>query len=706
MNNEKEKRGRKKRKHLAVKITAVLMAVTVVVLAAVFVLLLRKPSKTSPEELLTAYVEKLKDADYEGMYGMISTGSQQYISKEEFVERNQKIYEGIEASDFELVQKEAEEEKNDVITIPYTLSMETLAGPVKVSWKASFTEEEERYALVWTHAMIFPDLGPEDKVSIKKEEAQRGSVYDRNGQLLAGLQAASSVGLVPGKMQEDASTDLEKMAGLLNTTFESIQKKLDASWVKEDSFVPIKTIEKVDQMALNQGTASEDMVKLQELQDQLLQIPGVMITDTQLRGYPLKQEASHLIGYVQPITAEELEEHVGEGYTSTSVIGKSGLEKLYEEELRGSTGWRISILDDSGQEKEVIAAKPCENGKDIILTIDANLQRLLYEQFGQDKSTAAAINPKTGEVLALLSTPGYDNNLFVRGMSQAEWDSLSNDENTPMQNRFKAVWCPGSSMKPLIAAIGLTTGTLDAEEDLGQDGLSWQKDESWGDYYVTTLHEAPDARMENALIYSDNIYFAKAALKIGADTLSTQLDKLGFGEELSFDFGLTPSQYSNGEGFESEIQLADSGYGQGQVLVNPLHMASIYSAFYNKGNMTAPYLKKKDSEQISYWKEGVFSEDACEMVEQMMTQIIENPNGTGHNAKMDGITLAGKTGTAELKVSKEDTEGTELGWFNVYTVTEENPILLVTMVEDVKDRGGSGYVVDKVQQVLSEYLRQ
>lgn len=700
-----EKRGSKKKKRLAVKIAAVVMALIVVVLAAVFVLLLRKPSKTSPEKLLTAYVEKLKAADYEGMYEMISKESQQSITKEEFVERNQKIYEEIEASNFELVQKEAEEGKKDTITIPYSLSMDTLAGSVKVSWKASFIEEEERYGLIWTHSMIFPDLGPEDKVSIKKEEAQRGSIYDRNGQLLAGLQLASSVGLVPGKMQEDSSADLEKLAELLNTTAESIQKKLDASWVKDDSFVPIKTIEKVDQMALNQGNASEEMVNLQELHDQLLEIDGIMITDTQLRGYPLKQAASHLIGYVQPITAEELEEHAGEGYTSTSVIGKSGLEKLYEEELRGSTGWRISILDDSGQEKEVIAAKPCENGKDIILTIDANLQSLLYEQFGQDKSTAAAINPKTGEVLALLSTPGYNNNLFVRGMSQAEWDAISNDENTPMQNRFKAVWCPGSSMKPLIAAIGLTTGTLDAEEDLGQSGLSWQKDESWGDYFVTTLHQAPDARMENALIYSDNIYFAKAALKIGEDTLSEQLDNLGFGEELSFDFGLTPSQYSNGEGFESEIQLADSGYGQGQVLVNPLHMASIYSAFYNRGNMIAPYLKQKDSPQTSFWKENVFSPEACEAVEEMMTQIIENPNGTGHNAKLDGITLAGKTGTAELKVSKEDTEGTELGWFNVYTVTQENPILMVTMVEDVKGRGGSGYVVDKVHQVLREYVR-
>ena len=149
-----EKRGSKKKKRQAVKIAAAVMALIVVILAAVFVLPLRKPSKTSPEELLTAYVEKLKAADYEGMYEMISKESQQSITKEEFVERNQKIYEGIEASNFELVEKEAEEGKKDTITIPYTLSMDTLAGSVKVSWKASFTEEEERYGLVWTHAMI------------------------------------------------------------------------------------------------------------------------------------------------------------------------------------------------------------------------------------------------------------------------------------------------------------------------------------------------------------------------------------------------------------------------------------------------------------------------------------------------------------------------------------------------------------------------
>lgn len=701
----KKKVGSRTGKRRKRKIAALCICLAAAALAVVLALILRKPAKTSPEELLATYVEKLGQADYEGMYEMLSMESRESITKEEFVERNQKIYEGMEASDFELTRKEAVEGKNKTVEIPYILSMETLAGSVKLTWKASFTEEEERYGLNWSHSMIFPDLGAEDRVKISREEAERGSIYDRNGQLLAGAQFASSVGLVPGKMQEDPSRDLEKMAELLNTSAESIQKKLEASWVKEDSFVPVKTVEKVDQIELNRENPSEEMVNLNNLQEQLLEIPGVMITDTEVRGYPLKKAASHLIGYVQPITAEELEEHEGEGYTSTSQIGKSGLESLYEKELRGSDGWKISILNKDGEEKEIIAVKPCENGKDITLTIDAYLQKLIYEQFGEDKSTSAVINPKTGEVLALLSMPGYDNNLFVRGMSQAEWDALSNDENTPMQNRFKAAWCPGSSMKPITAAVGLTTDTLSVDEDLGQSGLSWQKDESWGDYYVTTLHSAPDGKMESALVYSDNIYFAKAALQIGTDIFAKQLDNLGFGEELSFDFGLTPSQYSNSEGFESEIQLADSGYGQGQMLVNPLHMASIYSAIYNKGSMVAPYLDSGERDETSYWKEWVFSPEAAARVEQMMVQVVEDPNGTGYGARMDGVTLAGKTGTAELKTSKEDTTGTELGWFNVYTVTEQNPLLMVTMVEDVKERGGSGYVVDRVHQILEAYLQ-
>ena len=693
---KRKRRGNKKRGKI---ILIVGMVFLIAVLGTALFLTLQKNKKVAPEQLLADYTEKIIQGDYDGMYDMISLESQERISREDFVERNQKIYEGIEASDIRLEQKEPEEQ-NGKIVIPYKFSMETLAGSVSFSWKAVFVEEEERYALNWTHTMIFPDLGEKDKVSIKKEAPKRGNIYDRNGLMLAGEGTASSVGLVPGRMQEDPSQDLERMAELLGTTAENIQKKLEASWVKDDSFVPIKTLEKVNEMAINQGNATEKEQQLAALQEQLLQIDGVMITDTQVRQYPLKEAASHLIGYVQSITAEELEEHAGEGYSSTSVIGKAGLEKLYEEQLRGTTGWRISIVTESGEEKEIIASRPCIDGEDIYLTIDANLQRKIYQEFGEDKSTSVAMNPKTGEVLALLSMPGYDNNLFIRGMSQSEWDELSNDENTPMQNRFKAVWCPGSSMKPITAAIGLNTGTLSETEELGESSLSWQKDESWGDYRVTTIHAAPSPVMEEAIIYSDNVYFAKAALQIGQDNFAEQLKKLGFGEELTFDFGLSASQYSNSDGFDSEIQLADSGYGQGQMLVNPVHLASIYSAFYNDGNMIAPYLLREADGHPTWWKENVFTSETAQKIEQMLIQVVESPNGTGHGATIEGLTLAGKTGTAELKTSKEDTEGTELGWFCVYTVDAEEPILMVTMVEDVKQRGGSGYVVDKIRNVL------
>lgn len=689
----------KKKKKLV--IAAAAMAVVIVAAAGTLLYLTMGEKTPQPGELLTAYFDALSRKDYEAMYGQLSAESREKVTQERFVERNQKIYEGIEAENLEISAQEPREEASGQVVIPYTISMDTVAGPLKLSNQAVYTEEEGEYRLEWTDAMIFADLTASDTVQVSRDEAQRGSIYDRNGVMLAGAGLASSVGLVPGKMAEDPAADLETLAQLLGITAEDIQKKLDASWVQEDSFVPLKTMEKVYDTEIASGQADEETTALWQLQQQMLQIPGVMISDVELRVYPLAEAASHLVGYVQNITAEELEEHAGEGYSSSSVIGKSGLESLYEADLKGSDGYTISIVNESGETKEVVAALPRQDGKEIHLTIDAHLQQLLYDQMKEDKGCSAAIDPQTGEVLALLSTPGYDNNLFVRGMSQEEWDAISQDERSPMQNRFKATWCPGSSLKPVIAAIGLNTGTLTAQEDLGADGDRWQKDASWGDYYVTTLHPCEHAVMEEAMVLSDNIYFAKAALRIGADTLTDQLTALGFGEELPFDFGLTPSQYSNEEGFASEIQLADSGYGQGQMLVNPLHMASIYSAFANDGNMVLPYLV--EGTETSWWKEGVFTPEVAQAVETMMVQVIENENGTGHGAKIEGLTLAGKTGTAEIKASQDDTTGTELGWFNVYTTEAEQPVLLVSMIEDVKDRGGSGYVVDKIRQVLEAY---
>ena len=587
------------------------------------------------------------------------------------------------------------------------MKMDTMAGELSFTQTATFHKSgREGYRLSWNDALIFPHLLATDKIRVETLDAKRGSIYDRNGILLAGEGVVSSVGLVPGKMSEDPSADLEKLAELLDTTVESIQNRLSASWVQEDSFVPIREIKKsgLDMEVLGKAELNEPSED--SLEGQLLAIPGVMITDASERVYPLGEAAAHLVGYVQNITAEELEEHEGEGYTANSVIGKSGAESLYEVELRGSAGCQIMMVDEEGQQKELILRKEAVDGTDITLTVDADLQQRLYEQYQTDKSVSVAMNPKTGEVLALVSTPSYDNNLFVLGMSENTWNSLNEDEDQPMLNRFRATFVPGSSFKPVVAGIGLSTGTLDPDEDFGAVGTSWQKDASWGNYYVTTLHGTDPSNLENAMILSDNIYFARAALKIGQDTLTEQLDRLGFNERVPFDIWTTESTYSNEEGEWSEIQLADSGYGQGQLLVNPLHLAAIYTAFVNEGNMIQPYLRMTETAEPTVWVEQAFTAEAAEIVKNDMVQVVENPEGTAHACQMDGITLAGKTGTAEIKDSQEDTTGTELGWLGILTpdAGEQDAFLLLTMTEDVKDRGGSGYVVSKTAELLSSWM--
>ena len=316
------------------------------------------------------------------------------------------------------------------------------------------------------------------------------------------------------------------------------------------------------------------------------------------------------------------------------------------------------------------------------------------------------MNPFTGEVLALVSTPSYDDNDFILGMSEEKWASLNEDERKPMFNRFRQRFAPGSSFKPITGAIGLTTGAIDPNEDFGREGLSWRKDESWGNYYVTTLHDYSPAILENAFIYSDNIYFAKAALKIGYDDFMSGLDKLGFNQEIPFDISVTKSQYSNTERIETEVQLADSGYGQGQMLVNPIHLASLYTMFANHGNVIKPYLQYKAEPKPEVWLPGVCSPEIADRIQTALSKVISSEHGTGHAAYRNDIALAGKTGTAEIKASKDDRTGTELGWFAIYTTDPnlETPILLVSMTEDVKDRGGSGYVVRKDKAILKSYI--
>ncbi len=644
-----------------------------------------------PEELLEEYISLLNQADYASMYDYLTVEAQDSIDLESFQERYKNIYGGMEASSItaQIAEPEEEDKKAKTRRVKYTLSMETIAGPLSFDTVAVFMKDEEgNYRMSWETQDILPDLQEGERVKVVSTPASRGDIYDRNHVALAREGTASSIGLVPGKLPLDRQEALNQLAEYLDMDVARIEKALSAGWVRDDTFVPVRTVSK----------------EAVELKEQVLAIPGVMITDTNLRYYPYGRKAAMLTGYVQNVTAEDLEKLSGQGYHANSIIGKSGVERAYEEQLRSRDGYAVQILTEAGEVKTTLAEKAPQDGQDVVLTIDITLQQHLYQQMEGDEGCAVAINPETGAVLALVSAPAFDPNDFVMGYTSRAWEELNSDETEPLYNRFRASFVPGSSFKPMTAAMALTRGTLDPEEDKKNEGLSWQKDKSWGGYYVTTLEDYAPKNLENALIYSDNIYFAKVACDMGEEAFAKGLTGLGFGEDMEFGLSMTASSFGPEGKIASETELADSGYGQGRLLVNPLHLACMYSALVNEGNMIGPYLTEEAGKGC--WKEQVFSPEAAKTVLAGLQQVIENPGGTAHEARAD-YTWAGKTGTAEIKDSKEDQTGTELGWFvGIQTEGIEEPLLVVMMIEDVKERGGSHYVTPKVKTCFDIYNTQ
>lgn len=643
-------------------------------------------AKNSPEAVLSEFVQYTNEANYAGMYNLLTEDSKVKISQEDFEIRNKNIYDGIDMSNMQLEIKTVEEVDSSNAKILYGIKMNTSCGEVNYSYTANFTKESNKeFKLNWSSNMIFPNLNDYDKVKVSTTSAQRGSILDRNGELLAGEGKVSSVGFVPGKMSANKENDIKQVADLLEVSEDKINNELAKSYVKDDTFVEIKKISSNNQ----------------ELKNILLQIPGIKISSSKARVYPLGEAAAHLTGYVQNITAEELKENSGKGYTATSMIGKSGLESVYEDRLRGRNGIEIYIVDSTGNKKQTIAKRNVQNGEDIKITIDADLQKRLYEQMKNDNGFFVVMQPVTGEMMALVSTASYNPNEFVLGISSSKWNELKNNPNQPMYNRYLQAWTPGSTFKPVTGAIGLTSGKLSTTDEFYYTGLSWQKDSSWGNYNITTLTPYSESKnLRNAIVRSDNIYFAQATLKIGRDTFTDGLKKLGFNEDIDFLLNTSKSQYSNTDKIETEIQLADSGYGQGQILVNPIHMASIYSAFVNNGNMVKPYLEYKENINIEYLKAGVFTEDGANIIKDYLLQVVESSDGTANDARINGTRIAGKTGTAELKQSKSSEERETLGWFNCFTVDNENPILIISMVENAQINGGSHYLIKKIKTLF------
>ncbi|WP_182199676.1 penicillin-binding transpeptidase domain-containing protein [Paraliobacillus salinarum] len=635
------------------------------------------------EDRLQTYIKHWEKENFTEMYGMIS--NKEEFKPEEFVDRYKKIYEDIQVKDLSIAYQLPESsEEEEPSTFPLKVSMNTVAGEVNfetdISLSEKTVEEETKWYVNWDPGFIFPELKNGADVGIETTQPARGEIYDRNNNGLAINATIYSIGVQPG-LFENKEKEIKQIADLLEINEETINQALAASWVSENTFVPLKDM----------PTTIDESFK-----ESLFAIPAVVKKDKIGRTYPYKESAAHLVGYIGQITAEELEEQENGTYTQNDQIGKRGLEQLFEPRLKGQTGVTI-VAKSENEQSTVIAEKSVQDGEDITITIDANLQDLIYNSYGDDAGTAAAIHPKTGETLALVSSPAFDPNELTYGMSQSKWEQTQNDPQSPLTNRFASTYSPGSAIKPITGAIGLKNGTITPGEGIEINGKTWSKD-NWGNYAVRRVSTSSGpVDLTDALIRSDNIYFAKKAVEMGSDAFISGLKRFGFSDKLPFDYPIQTSTVSSDGTIDKEILLADSGYGQGQLQISSLHLATTFTTFLNGGNMIQPTLEL-DQEDSVVWQKELLSSDQTQVIKDALRQVVVASNGTAPEANITGVKLSGKTGTAELKTSQEDTKGQENGWFVAYP--EDESLIISMMIEHVEDKGGSHYTVEKLTRIF------
>ncbi|MBD3107792.1 penicillin-binding transpeptidase domain-containing protein [Bacillus sp. AGMB 02131] len=640
-----------------------------------------------PEERFESFVKLWGEQKFEEMYDYLSVDGKDKIKKEEFIERYSKIYKDLEVENLEISFNKPNEPSDsnvDQVEYDFSVKMETIAGPITFDNKAVLLKEEREeksdWYINWNTTFIFKELEEEDKIGINSTKAERGQIFDVNGQGLAVNGIVYEIGIVPGNMGENEEEIKNQLSELLDIRIERIEELLNASWVQPEHFVPIKKISVQDEELLNK----------------LLAIESVTKKDVTARVYPFGEAASHLIGYVGTITAEEIEKRDGKGYLSTDVIGKRGLEQVLEERLKGEHGVKVYIKKADGSE-ELLAEKEVIHGEDIQLTINGELQTKIFNELKGEAGAAVAIHPITGETHALVSSPGFDPNTLSLGASASQWEKIEQDTQNPLLNRFKSTFAPGSVFKPITAAIGLKNGTISEADGINISGLKWQKNDSWGSYYVTRVKEANESiNLEKALMYSDNIYFAQKVLELGTAKFTEGLKEFGFNEDIPFSYPIEKSTFGE---IESEVLLADSSYGQGQIEMSVFHLAAIYTTFVNQGKMIKPILFSEE-ERNQVWNDSLINEEQTARINAALKEVVENPSGTAYSsARVEGYPIAGKTGTAELK-EKQGEQGTENGWFVAYNT--ENPNLLVAlMVEGVQGRGGSSIASEKVKNIFT-----
>lgn len=676
-----------------------------------------KTEEVKPEATVDQYITHLQKKEFDQLYPLMTPASlnESGMNREQFVEKYNAIYSGMEVSAVkaELIPKVTEEttdsnsqqgkdngdkenkngtnsgNKNqnpDVYEVDYSLQLTTFLGEVNETHTLKLVREEledgaKVWRINWKPSMILTDMVKGSKVRVRTLFPERGDIVDREGLPLATKGNIYEWGIIPEKLGENPETMIARIAEHYKVTADIINTALAQKWVKPEYFVPIASTEDSRVPAA---------------------LAGVQVQSKEIRYYPLGEAAAHLIGYVRKATKEDLEKDTEGYYRAEDWIGKAGLEQSLEKQLRGERGGLIEITDESGNTRSELIRKDAVDGQNIQLTISSEQQRKLYKTLssGGDAGAMVMMNPTDGNLLALVSAPSYNPNKMVTGLTQAEWDAYSADEKLPFINRFTNRYAPGSTFKAITAAAGLMEKVTTADKSHDISGLQWRKDESWGGYYVKRVKSVSPVNMVDALVYSDNIYFAKEAVEMGSAKFIEGIQKFGFGDNFGLDeLYLKPSQYANEAHLDlsSEVLLADTSYGQGEMLMSPIHLASSFTPFINEGKMVKPVLIE---EKQTAKPEVVITPEVANTVKDALGQVVTRSGGTAHSLDSLPEGLAAKTGTAELKAKKGE-KGQENGFVVVFD-TDSPSFLIAAVIEQVNGRGGSHHVLDKLKPFLEK----
>ncbi len=518
----------------------------------------------------------------------------------------------------------------------------------------------------------YRNLSEENRIRLVPEEAPRGQVYDRAGKLLATNRASYHLVATP----EDVTPDVyPELAHLLKISEREVRERMSSP--REYPFAPVVLLRDIPR---------ELLFKVEELRPEL---PGVSIQTETIRSYPYGPVAAHIIGYLGKINQREYEKGDRERFGMESLIGRSGIEKIYDLRLRGFRGGKQVEVNARGERIRVVAEKTPVPGEDLTLAIDLEFEKRLMELIKDKKATVAFLDLKTNELMALVSSPAFNPNVFVSPSGAAERLQFLKDRDSPLLERGSgAAYPPGSVFKLVTALAALESGKITPQTTFNCPGYFRLKPGGRA-FHCWNEKGHGSVDLYRAIERSCNVYFYNVGRLVGADTLAHYARELGLGQTLDLEMtnmapGLVPDSMWKKNHFKQEWYPGETlsfAVGQSYLLVSPLQILRLAAMLAKDGEWVEPKLIRNPARGADEPKKRIaISEKNIKVIKQGMLKVVNSDYGTGQLARIDFDQLAGKTGTAQAPPKAPH------AWMTGFFPYQNPEIAFVVLLE----HGGSG----------------